>query len=217
MTAIRPFGEAALQVSLGDAGDPSTSARVHALARRVAVGRAGGQPWGTAVPGITTLLVPFDPRAWSPDDACERLATLVGDLPLVPDADPAATHVMRVRYGGADGPDLDGVAERLGLTPDQVVGLHAGTAYRVRILGFMPGFGYLGDLPEALRLARRATPRTQVPAGSVAIAGRHTGVYPSPTPGGWHVIGRTETRVWDPGGPHALLAPGDRVLFEPVG
>ena len=89
--------------------------------------------------------------------------------------------------------------------------------YRVAMLGFMPGFAYLGDLPDELRLPRRDTPRTSVPAGSVAIAGRHTAVYPATTPGGWHLLGRTDVAPWDiDRDPPALLRPGDRVRFEPV-
>ena len=123
-----------------------------------------------------------------------------------------------VRYGGDGGPDLVEVAERLGLAPRQVVELHASVLYRVAILGFMPGFAYLGEVPEALRLARRETPRGRVPAGSVAIAGRQTAVYPAATPGGWHLIGHTDTLLWDiERDPPAILRPGDHVRFEPVG
>jgi KipI family sensor histidine kinase inhibitor len=123
-------------------------------------------------------------------------------------------HTIGVRYGGTDGPDLAEVAARLGLTEPEVVDRHTAAVYTVFMLGFTPGFPYLGPLPDALVLPRRATPRTSVPAGSVAIAGRQTGIYPAPTPGGWHLIGRTDETLWDPARDHpALLEPGDTVRF----
>jgi KipI family sensor histidine kinase inhibitor len=122
-----------------------------------------------------------------------------------------------VRYGGPDGPDLAEVAARTGHSEADVVRLHAAVEYRVFCVGFVPGFPYLGLVPEELALPRRATPRLRVPAGSVAIAGRQTGIYPADTPGGWHLIGRTDLPVWDPGRePPALLQPGARVRFVPV-
>jgi KipI family sensor histidine kinase inhibitor len=218
VTEVRPFGEAALQVTLGDDPDPGTLARVHALARRLEADRATGTAWGAPVPGMTTLLVPFDPRAWSDEQARGRLGRLLDDLAADATEPPTASHVIPVRYGGPDGPDLAEVADRLGLTPERVVELHASVGYTVYILGFMPGFGYLGELPEELSLPRRDTPRTRVPAGSVAIAGRQTAVYPAATPGGWHLIGRTDLRLWDIDiDPPAVLRPGDRVRFEPLG
>jgi KipI family sensor histidine kinase inhibitor len=217
MTTIAPFGESALQVVLGEVDDEMTLPRVHALAQRVAVDRAAGQPWGAAVPGLTTLLVPFEPRAWSIDEAKARLLTQLADLSVEAGERHPETHRIPVRYGGEAGPDLATVAERLGLTPDQVIELHTSAIYRVAIVGFMPGFAYLGDLPEALRLPRRDTPRARVPAGSVAIAERQTAIYPATTPGGWHLLGRTDVRPWDiEHDPPGLLRPGDQVRFEPV-
>ena len=126
-------------------------------------------------------------------------------------------HVIRVRYGGEDGPDLDEVAEERGLTPDEYARRHAATPMRVLFCGFAPGFAYLGDLPQELRVARLATPRTQTPAGSVAVAGSMSGIYPARLPGGWRIIGRTATVMFDPyRDPPSLLAPGDTVRFEPA-
>jgi KipI family sensor histidine kinase inhibitor len=217
---IRPFGEAALHVELGDTPDPETLARVHALVGRVAADRALGAPWGTPVPGMASVLVPFDLHAVDPTEAAQRLGRLADaevDAAGAPELEPCL-HRIPVRYGGEHGPDLADVAERLGLAADRVVELHASVCYTVYILGFMPGFAYLGDLPEALALPRRDTPRPRVPAGSVAIAGRRTAVYSAATPGGWHLIGRTETHLWDVDrDPPALLRPGDLVRFEPLG
>ena len=119
--------------------------------------------------------------------------------------------VIRARY---DGPDLDDVAARLGRHPDDVRALHAGATYTVETMGFAPGFAYLGGLPAALELPRRTTPRTRVPAGSIAIAGAQTAVYPFDSPGGWHLIGAAVgVQMFGPDG--ALLALGDRVRFVP--
>ena len=122
-----------------------------------------------------------------------------------------------VRYGGADGPDLDGVAYHAGLDADAVVRMHADAEYTVHMIGFAPGFPYLAGLPPQLATPRRASPRARVPAGSVGIAGSQTGIYPLSTPGGWRLIGRTDARLFRPAHePPTLLAVGDRVRFVPI-
>jgi KipI family sensor histidine kinase inhibitor len=123
-----------------------------------------------------------------------------------------------VAYGGANGPDLDAVAELTGHTPDEVVAMHSGAEYLVYFLGFSPGFPYLGGLPESIAAPRLETPRRRVPAGSVAIGGQQTGVYPIASPGGWRIIGRTPLRLFDPGAdPPVLLRMGDHVRFVAKG
>jgi KipI family sensor histidine kinase inhibitor len=124
--------------------------------------------------------------------------------------EPAREVVLRARY---DGPDLAEVAARLGLHADDVRARHAGAVYEVDFLGFAPGFAYLSGLPAALVLPRRATPRTRVPAGSLAIAGAQTAVYPAVSPGGWHLIGTVDEPMFGPAG--ARLQLGDRVRFAP--
>ena len=120
-------------------------------------------------------------------------------------------------YGGEGGPDLAALARERGLSERDLVRLHAGGTYTAFMLGFTPGFAYLGLLPEALESPRRATPRVRVPAGSVAVAGRQTGIYPVASPGGWQIVGRTSLRLFDPfRAEPALFAPGDRVRFVPV-
>jgi biotin-dependent carboxylase-like uncharacterized protein len=122
-----------------------------------------------------------------------------------------------VAYGGEFGPDLEAVATLVGLSPEQVIAEHSRATYRVYMLGFSPGFPYLGRTSARLDVARLATPRSRVPAGSVAIAGRQTGIYPSPTPGGWRLLGRTGWRFFDPTRmPPARLQPGDQVRFRPA-
>jgi KipI family sensor histidine kinase inhibitor len=128
----------------------------------------------------------------------------------------AHSHVIEVRYGGEDGPDLLAVAAETGLSPERVVELHSGAEYRVAFVGFCPGFPYLVGLPRELELPRLASPRARVPAGSVAIAGAFSAIYPSATPGGWRLLGRTDATLFDfAATPPAALAPGDRVRFVP--
>lgn len=126
-------------------------------------------------------------------------------------------HELRVEYGGAAGPDLADAAMRAGLHPDDYINSHAAVEYRVAFLGFQPGFPYLRGLPPAMQSPRRATPRMQVPAGSIAVGGAYTGIYPADGPGGWQLIGRTDARLFDPmREPPCLLMPGDRVRFIPT-
>jgi len=218
---VVPYGDRAVLAILGEGVDTMLGRRVLALAERVRAASMGGAAgWGAPVPGFASLLVPVDPARLHPDAARAELAgwlteILATDLP----AEPAGLVLeIPVRYGGADGPDLPEVAARCGLTEAQVAELHAASVYRVFCLGFVPGFAYLGPLPERLALPRRPEPRLRVPEGSVAIAGRQTGVYPFATAGGWHLIGRTTVRPWDlRRDPPALLRPGDRVRFVPAG
>jgi KipI family sensor histidine kinase inhibitor len=139
-------------------------------------------------------------------------AAWIAALATVPDdPDPGRDIAIPARY---DGPDLAEVAAALGRSIDEVCALHAGATYTVETMGFSPGFGYLAGLPAALELPRRTTPRTRVPAGSIAIAGLHTAVYPFDSPGGWHLIGSIAgVQMFGPGGP--LLHLGDRVRFVP--
>ena len=122
-----------------------------------------------------------------------------------------------VCYGGDLGPDLDDVAARHETTPDEVVRIHSGADYLVYMVGFMPGFAYLGGLPDEIATPRRSSPRTAVPAGAVGIGGQQTGVYPLESPGGWNLIGRTPLRIFDLSRETpSLLATGDRVRFCPI-
>ena len=217
---IVPFGEAALLVELGVSVDEATNERVVALRAAVEAERRSLPGLGATVAGYTTLLVPFDAASTSVDAVEARLRAMAAGLfePSPPGpgdlrAEPEPVDIP-VRYGGSDGPDLDDVAIRLGLHADDVVEAHQSRTYRVYLLGFAPGFAYLGTLPEALRLPRRDEPRLRVPAGSVAIASAQTAVYPFATAGGWHLLGATDVSMWDStAAAPALLAQGDRVRF----
>ncbi len=201
---IRPFGESALLVEMGSAE------RAQALAASL---RA--EPLMDvveAVPGLESVLVELEPLGAEPGSLVAALESRIETL------DPAGTtgrlHSIPVDYGG---PDLDEVATLTGLSVAEVVALHGAVELRVLFCGFAPGFAYLGDLPPRLRVDRLATPRTMTPAGSVAIAGRMSGIYPADLPGGWRVIGRTDVTLFDSRrDPPVRLLPGDRVRFEPA-
>jgi KipI family sensor histidine kinase inhibitor len=220
--AIEPFGDAAVLVTFGSAVDPALAARGQALAEALEAVRADVPALGRPVPAHASVLVPFDPLSLELDAAVAIAERAWERVPFesagrTGASDAAGSPIeIPVRYGGADGPDLDQVAEVLGLRPAEVVELHAGGAYRVLFLGFAPGFGYLGGLDPRLATARRSTPRERVPAGSVAIAGTQTAVYPLAMPGGWHLIGRTDAVLFDPDrDPPALFRPGAAVRFVP--
>jgi KipI family sensor histidine kinase inhibitor len=218
-----PFGEAALLVTLGDRIDIYLNRRAHLLATAIGHLRQEDPRLGRPVTGYASVLVPFEALEM---DAAEAEAIVAPSVQAALEADLETDQAtlarprlvtIAVRYGGADGPDLDEVAALHDLRPADVVALHAGATYRVFMLGFAPGFGYLGPLPAELVTPRRATPRERVPAGSVAIAGAQTAVYPFATPGGWRLIGRTDQRMWDLAQRSpALLRPGDSVRFEPA-
>jgi KipI family sensor histidine kinase inhibitor len=210
---VLPVGDAAFTVELGEGGDPAANARVRAL--DAALARDPFEGFLEAVPALRSLLVLFDPAVARGKDVARALAARASvPRPLPPRG---RLHELPVVYGGEDGPDLAALAAERGLSEQDVVRAHSGAEYTAFMLGFTPGFAYLGLLPGALECARLATPRLRVPAGTVAAAGRLTGVYPAPSPGGWRLLGRTSTPLFDPTlDEPALLAPGDRVRFRPV-
>jgi KipI family sensor histidine kinase inhibitor len=206
-------GESALVVELGDAIDPALNVRVLALDRALLESPFEG--YIEAVPSYRSLLVFFDPERASAESAEEYLRRLGGDADLAGRGTPRLREVPAVY----DGEDLEDVARRIGVTPSEVVRLHSEREYRVYMVGFTPGFAYMGSTDDRLRLPRRSTPRTRVPAGSVGIAMGQTGIYPSATPGGWNLLGRAEHRgLFDVASdPPSYFVPGDRVRFVPVG
>ncbi|AKM30815.1 allophanate hydrolase [Pandoraea faecigallinarum] len=208
---ILPLGESAL---VCEGGASATSATL-ATQRRVWHLAALARNWPDVrevVPGMNNLTLLFDPLATDIEMLAERLR----DAWQTP---PAAGEVGRdieipVHYGGEHGPDLAEVARHARLQPKTVVQRHAAPEYIVYFLGFQPGFAYLGGLDESIATPRRAEPRLAVPAGSVGIGGKQTGIYPLDSPGGWQIIGHAASVLFDPAAsPPALLAPGDRVRF----
>ncbi|GHF37920.1 allophanate hydrolase [Streptomyces mashuensis] len=198
-----PVGRHALLLEVGTAAEAQD---LHAeLLRRRAAGTL--PPVREIVPAARTVLLDglADPSALAADVARWEVPPQAG-------AGHAPVLTVPVRYDGAD---LADVAALWGVAEDEVARVHSALEFRVAFCGFAPGFGYLTGLPEHLHVPRRATPRTAVPAGAVALAGPYTGVYPRSSPGGWQLIGRTEAVLWDPARePAALFAPGTRVRFE---
>jgi KipI family sensor histidine kinase inhibitor len=163
------------------------------------------------VPTYKSVAVHFDPLKVDVERLRERMSRAAQSPPAPREG---SLIEVPVTYGGEDGPDLQEVASFAGLTPREVIDRHCAPEYRVFMLGFLPGFAYMGPVDERIAAPRKATPRMRIPAGSVGIAGRQTGVYPRPSPGGWQLIGRTSVQVFDPSRePASLFAAGDRVRF----
>lgn len=213
LARVVPAGDAAALAVLGDEMSVEMSARVHALAR--AVGEAGLAGIRDVAPSYCTLLIHYEPLLLSFHDVSSLVAGLLA-RGLEPEASEPRLREIPTVYGGAYGPDLPVVAERLGLPEEEVVRLHSGATYVVCTLGFAPGQPYVVGLPPQLVLPRRDSPRQLVPAGSVTIANQ-TNAYPLPNPTGWWWIGRTPVRLFDPSAdPPTYLQPGDRMRFLPI-
>jgi KipI family sensor histidine kinase inhibitor len=209
-------GDAALIVEFPEVIDPQVNARVVALA--AAIARAGVPGVRDVVPTYRSVAVYFDPLRTDRDAFVAELEkqteAALGRHAF--DASDAGTQPVQIPvvYGGDEGPDLSGVAAFAGLSEREVVRLHTARVYRVYMLGFVPGFAYMGSVDSRIAAPRHATPRLRVPAGSVAIAGAQTAIYPSETPGGWQLIGRTGVRLFDLSRPDPfLLEAGSSVRF----
>ena len=211
---IRYLGDRGLLVELGSGIDPAVNRRVQQLQQRLAHENIGGVV--ETVPAYRSLLVVYDPLQAAPEVLKRRIAGLCRFDAAAP---PEKRDIFEIPvvYGGEEGPDLDAVAAYHGLAREDVIRLHSGRVYRVYMIGFTPGYPYMGELPEALNTPRRDTPRTHIPKGSVAIAQRQTGIYPVVSPGGWQIIGRTKVVLFDARRETpSLLSMGDQVRFIPV-
>lgn len=210
---ISPLGDSAVTLTLGEGISEELSERVVREAQAI----KGGEILGVTdvVPAYATVTVHYDPMRIGYADLRSRLLALVSTgNPTAVRNGSIRSHTIKVRY---DGEDLADVAARTGMTKSDVIEVHSATEYRVFVIGFVPGFAYLGVLDPRLVLPRRGSPRKRVPAGSVAIAEAQTGIYPAETPGGWHLIGTTDVRMFDPSRAEpALFAVGDRVRFVPA-
>jgi KipI family sensor histidine kinase inhibitor len=209
------LGDAALALEFEERIDVDVNQRAIAVAERLASQTIPGVR--DIVPTFRSVAVHFDPLG---TDVIVLQATLreLGAIarPVAPDV--RVPIEVPVHYGGRHGPDLEAVARFASMSEGDVVSCHAGRTYRVFMLGFVPGFAYLGVVDPAIAIPRRTTPRVRVPAGSVAIAASQTGIYPVDTPGGWHVIGHTPLKPFDPARSEPfLLRPGDAVRFLPAG
>ena len=222
---FEPLGESMLLVRFGSRIDDALNAQVHLAAALLHDAQLPGVI--DLVPSYAALAIAYDPLVcpagtdvadqrppWQQMAArIERILVDIGNKTV-----PSASYIeIAVCYGGAHGIDLDAVAAHAGMTTDEVIARHTSASYRVAMLGFAPGFAYLLSLDDALHMPRRANPRLRVPAGSVAIGGAQTGIYPRELPGGWHLIGRTPRVLFDPARERpALFAPGDQVRFVAV-
>lgn len=211
-------GDAAVTIEFGDHISGELVARVVALERALDAARARGELPGVVetVPTFRSLTVLYDPLRTQRALLDPALLALLQQADRAPPA-PSRRWRLPVCYGEGFGADLAEVAAATGLAPEAVVRLHSGIEFSVYMLGFMPGFAFMGDLPPALAVPRRREPRLRVPAGSVAITGSLSAVYPWESPGGWSLLGRCPVPLFDAAAATpALLAPGDRVRFEPV-
>ena len=210
MITWRFVGDAALCLEVEAPMPLDANVLVHRLAARLRAHRVPGVR--DIVPSMTSVTIHLDPLRVDLS-AVETVVASLGDG-STEHADAARQHEVPVKYGRAWGPDLDDVARAAGLTTAEVVARHAAVPYRVCFLGFLPGFAYLGLVHEALRMPRRATPRTRVAGGSVGIADVFTGVYPADSPGGWHILGHTDVALFDVTWPEpSRFRPGDLVQF----
>ncbi|RMG76867.1 MAG: 5-oxoprolinase subunit PxpB [Bacteroidetes bacterium] len=214
-TEFFPLGDAALVIQFESGISPEINRQVVALAKKIETANLTGIRF--LVPAYCSLTVGYDP-------AQTNFATLVGQIQALPD-DPATEAEtsekdlleIPVCYEPPFSPDLDEVCALTGCSPDEIIRLHTTTVFRVYMLGFLPGFPYLGRLPEVLSCPRKRRPRLRVPAGAVGLAGLQTGIYPVEAPGGWQIIGQTPMRIFAPERqPPFLFEAGRHVRFYPI-
>lgn len=215
---IRTQGDRCLLIDLGHQIDEKVGLQCLSLAQRIRLAALPGVL--DVVPSFIAVAVYFEPTTTSGDDPAHRLIKQIEQLAdaLEPDT---ALQARRVRvpicYGGSHGPDLDDVARRMSLTPQDVIEAHHGSIARVYMLGFAPGHPYIGIHDERFALPRREVPRTAVPAGSLGIANRQSTIYPNVLPGGWHIIGATPLRLFRAEASEpTLLMPGDEIEFVSI-
>ena len=209
-----PSGDQALVVELGDSIDPDCNRKVHNLLHAIEEQEVAGVV--DLIPTYRSLMVQYDPMEITYADLQYSLTQIERGLD--------EGHLMKPRtveiptlYSGEPAPDLEFVAQNAGISTEEAIAIHSGTDYLVYMMGFTPGFPYLGGLSEKLVTPRLTTPRTTIPAGSVGIAESQTGVYPVESPGGWRIIGRTPIKLFDPTRePPSSLAAGDYVRFVPI-
>jgi KipI family sensor histidine kinase inhibitor len=210
-----PFGDSALLVEFGNNIDPETNQKVISLDRIIQKTKIEGVE--ELVPTYRSLLIRYNPLKIDYETLVSHVKTLENTLKKTKLKTESRNIVIPVVYGGEYGPDLEYVAERHGLTREKVIELHSERQYRVYMIGFVAGFPYLGEVTDEISTPRLETPRLRVPAGSVGIAEKQTGVYPCEAPGGWRIIGRTPLKLFNPSWqPPALLKSGDAVRFKPI-
>ncbi|WP_457753443.1 5-oxoprolinase subunit PxpB [Thermococcus sp.] len=209
---FKPAGDSALVIIFGDRIDEGINKKVHAVAN--AIEKASPDWLIEVVPTYTSIYVYYDPLKLSYQEVLDAIKPFLSAEPK--EEKPRIVEIPTA-YGGEFGPDIEFVAQHNDLTIDDVIEIHSKPLYRVYMLGFTPGFAYLGGMDERIATPRLEKPRLKVPAGSVGIAGKQTGIYPIESPGGWRLIGRTPLRLFTPEkDPPTLLQPGDYVKFVPI-
>lgn len=208
---LAPLGDSALLVQLGDEIDITINRRVHALSTLLTNAPIEGMV--ETVPAYGTVLIHYDPLLLSYSKLRQWVLSKLEQIQEIKQGSPRRIQVP-VLYGGEHGPDLESVAEYHHLQVEDIIRIHSGRTYTVYMMGFTPGFPYMGKLDERIVTPRLQVPRTHVPEGSVAIAGSQTGIYPVASPGGWQLIGHTSLRLFDPHSDDPFLfSPGDEVMF----
>lgn len=218
--SLRHLGDHALVIEAGSSINHATHVKVRSICSAI---EEADPAWITdIVPAFTTVTLHYDPMKLEHPDrlpyetVMNRIHTILSSIPPGAEEEPRTIEIP-VCYGGDFGPDLESVAEWNDLTPEKVIELHSGSPYLVHMIGFSPGFPYLGGMPEEIATPRRKEPRLRVPRGSVGIAGSQTGIYPLESPGGWQLIGRTPVALFDTQAcPPGILQAGDRLRFKPI-
>ncbi|XKE94991.1 5-oxoprolinase subunit PxpB [Metaplanococcus flavidus] len=212
--SFSPLGDQAIILEIGNEINEETHHRVRAV---TALLETDPPQWMTEIiPAFTTVSIVYSPLQVSYEEAKLELAALLKKASEITPP-PPRTIELPVCYGGDHGPDLEYVARHNGLSAEEVIAIHTGASYTVHMIGFAPGFPYLGGMSEKIAAPRKVSPRVTIPERSVGIAGNQTGVYPISTPGGWQLIGRTPTRLFLPD--HeipSLLSAGDTVVFRQI-
>ena len=212
---ISPVGDCAISIDFGQVIDPKINRHIRQTIERIQELKLDGIT--ELVPTYCALLIQYDAMLYSYSDICNLMEPLL-EPSATDDANERVTVIeIPTVYGGEFGPDLGFVASHNNLTEEEVVAIHSGTDYLVYMLGFIPGFTYLGGMDPRIATPRLSSPRTLIPAGSVGIAGEQTGTYPSDSPGGWQIIGRTPVTMYDMSKEQAaLLSAGDYVRYVPI-
>lgn len=212
--SIQVAGDSALLISFEQAIRPDINRQIKGLLDQLKAQGIDGIL--EVIPAFASCLVLYDPLRISYQALSQQLVDLL-DSPLTSHDKAARIWDIPLVYGGEFGPDLERLAQQAGLTVEEVIRRHAGRDYLIYMLGFLPGFAYLGGLDEAIHSPRLATPRLAIPAGSVGIGGSQTGIYPVSSPGGWQLIGRTPVNCYDPNRPNPIVfEAGDYIRFRPI-
>jgi KipI family sensor histidine kinase inhibitor len=211
---ILTAGDSSILIQFGNSIDPEINGKIAATVQLMREQHIEGVV--DIIPAFCSLLINYDPRVISYDRMKTRMEQILS-MEIAAGTRKKKVYQIPVCYGGSFGPDLDNIAEHAGLTPQEVIDIHTSTDYLIYMLGFLPGFTYLGGLDERIHTPRLSNPRIRIPAGSVGIGGSQTGIYPMDSPGGWQLMGMTPVKTYDPNREVPILVEaGDYIRFVPV-